>query len=128
MNVEVTSNSENECNLDSDSDSDPNSVEDFPPAAKYQRIECEKKITQEGESITQGDYVKVIAGMCRGYYAVVQGGGYGDEIELQYFKENSGKHGNYWVLADNDFDDREPSDLITVQPFEIDRRNQFYFE
>ena len=49
--------------------------------------------------------------MFRGYYAVVQGDGYRDE--------NSGKHGNYWVLADNDLDSREPSNLIKVQPFEI---------
>ena len=34
--------------------------------------------------------------------------------------KNSGKQGNYWVLADNDFDSREPLDLIKVQPFEID--------
>ena len=67
VNVEVSSYSENECNLDSDSDSDPNSVEDFQSAVKYQRIECEEKITQEEESITQGDYVKLIAGMFRGY-------------------------------------------------------------
>ena len=70
VNVEVSS------IVNSDSNSDPASVE---------------------ESITQGDYVKVIAGMFRGYYAVVQGDGYRDEIELQYFKEKNGKHGNYWV-------------------------------
>ena len=68
MNVEVS------LNVNSDSDSDPDSVEG---------------------SITQGDYIKVIAGMFRGYYAVVQGDGYRDEIKLQYFKENSGKHGDY---------------------------------
>ena len=125
MNVEVSSNSENECDLNSDSDTDS----DFPPDVKHQKIEYEEKITQEEERITQGDYVKVISGMFHGYYAVVQGDGYGDEIELQYFKEKSGKNGNnYWVLADNDFDSREPSELIKVQPFEIDRRNQFYFE
>ena len=58
--------------------------------------------------------------MFRGYYAVVQGDGYRDEIELQYFKENSGKHGNYWVFVDNNFDSREPSDLIKVHPFRIE--------
>ena len=66
--------------------------------------------------------------MFRGYYAVVQGHGYGDEIELRYFKEKTGKHGKYWVLAENDYDCREPADLAKVTPIEIDRRNQFYFE
>ena len=46
------------------------------------------------------DYIKVIAGMFHCYFAVVKGEGYGDEIELQYFKGKSGMRGNYWILAE----------------------------
>ena len=57
----------------------------------------------------------------------MKGEGYGDEIELQYFKGKSGKRG-IWILADNDYDSKEKSDLMKVEPLEIDRRNHFYFE
>ena len=65
--------------------------------------------------------------MFSGYYAVVLGEGYGDEIEIQYFKEiGYGRKKNY-VLADHNFYCREVSDLEKVVPIEIDGRGHFYF-
>ena len=107
--------SENETESDADDDD-----------ARYAQQVVEKKVF-EGV-VTQVDYIKVIAGIFHGYYNGVKGDGYGDEIELQYFKGWSGKRGNYWILANNDYDSREKSDLMKVEPFGIDRRNQFYFK
>ena len=66
--------------------------------------------------------------MFHGFYAAVEGEGYGDEIEIKYFKEKTGEKSRYWVLTNHDYDCREPDELSKVMPIEINRRNQFYFE
>ena len=39
------------------------------------------------DELTPGDYVVVVKGMSKGYYATVLGNGYGDEVEINYFQK-----------------------------------------
>ena len=74
------------------------------------------------ESLKCGDYVKVVSGLFKGFYATVLGKSYGGEVEIQYFQEKYGK----WVLKENDIDSRLPEELIKVTA-EMDRRSYFIF-
>ena len=81
-----------------------------------------------------GDYVKVVAGSYAGWYAVVQDDGYGDELEVNYFKEVVGsvlvdghRYSRYWVLNENDLDSLERKDMLKVKEFVVDGRYNFIF-
>ena len=78
-------------------------------------IDNENKDDGHGSTNIQfvkGDYVKKIKGNFVGLFASVIGDGYGDEVEIQYFKNST--NGKYWVLADNDYDSREDDELKKV--------------
>ena len=56
------------------------------------------------------------------------GHSYGDEIEINYFKEMSGHpYGKYWVLVPNDLDSRGKDEVVKVEPAVIDGRGRFVF-
>ena len=65
----------------------------------------------------------VIKGNFIGYYAAIVAKSYGDEWEINYFKES----GKYWVLKKNDLDSREEEDLALVKGYP-DERGRFTFE
>ena len=69
-----------------------------------------------------GDYVEIINGPFKSYYAVVTNKGYGDEWEIQYFKKMT----KWWVLNDNDLDSRERNELRIVT-CHMDERSHYYF-
>ena len=73
-----------------------------------------------------GDYVQVIRGTFKGYYASVTAESYGDELEINYFHKTS-TQGKFYVIKDNDFDSVERDDLIKVNAG-IDTRGRFTFE
>ena len=80
----------------------------------------------EEDELTPGDYVVVIKGMFKGYYATVLGEGYGDEIEINYFEKKK----KWWTLKENDIDCRERDELkkVPLTKIVVDRRLHTYFE
>ena len=70
-----------------------------------------------------GSYVQVIKWNFIGYYAAIVAKSYGDEWEINYFKES----GKYWVLKENDLDSRKEEDLALVKGYP-DQRGRFTFE
>ena len=79
-------------------------------------------------SYDQGDYVKIMKGTFKEFFGVVLGDSYGDEIEINYFKEMYGKpYGRYWVLEPNDQGSRTNDEVQKVEPNLIDRRGRFVF-
>ena len=51
--------------------------------------------TEEEVNTATGDYVKVIYGAFRDYFAIVVGDTYREEIEIQYFKKKE----KWWILT-----------------------------
>ena len=51
------------------------------------------ELPEECSAFQPGDYVKVLGGSFKAYYAVVTGSSYGDELEINYF-EKMRKKGN----------------------------------
>ena len=66
----------------------------------------QQKITKIRQMQT-GDFVKVVKGNFRGYYAVVTQESYGDEIKINYFEMRQ----RYYVLKENDMDLHTQTDL-----------------
>ena len=61
----------------------------------------------------EGDYVQIITKPFLNYFAVViNPNGYGDEIEIQYFK----KKFSFYVLNTLDYDSRPYQELMKVYP------------
>ena len=59
---------------------------------------------------------------------------YGDELEVNYFKEVVGsvvvdghRYSRYWVLNENDLDSLERKDMLKVKEFVVDGRYRFIF-
>ena len=76
----------------------------------------------------QGDYVKIMKGTFKEFFGVALGDSYGDEVEINYFKEMHGKpYGRYWVLEPNDKDSRTNDEVQKVEPNLIDGRGRFVF-
>ena len=69
-----------------------------------------------------GDYVKIIKEPYFHFYAVLLDSSYGDEFEIQCCEKKYRK----WVLKKNDFDSREPAEMIKVDA-EIDGRGHYIF-
>ena len=61
------------------------------------------ELPEECSAFQLGDYVKVIVGSFKGYYAVVTGSSYGDELEMNYFEKKE----KWWTLKENEWDSRE---------------------
>ena len=64
----------------------------------------------EERQLQTGDFVKVVNGSFVGYYAVITGESYGDEIEINYFE----KRERHFVLKENDMDSHQSPDLELV--------------
>ena len=78
-------------------------------------IDNENKDDGHGSTNIQfvkGDYVQIIKGNIVSLFAFVTGDRYGDEVEIQYFKNST--NGKYWVLADNVYGSREVDELKKV--------------
>ena len=104
----LTDRTDNESNLD-DSDSESESDESDME-------------TEEVENLHMGDYVKIVSGLFKGYYATVLGESYGEEKEIQYFEEKFGK----WILKDGDIDSRPPEEMMKVTAV-VDGRSRYTF-
>ena len=79
-------------------------------------------------SYVQGDYVKIMKGTFKEFFGVVLGDSYGNEIEINYFKQMHGKpYCRYWVLEPNDKDSRTNDEVQKVEPNLIDGRGRFVF-
>ena len=59
---------------------------------------------------------------------------YGDELEVNYFKEVVGsvvvdgqRYSHYWVLNENNLDSLERKDMLKVKEFVVDGRYRFVF-
>ena len=65
---------------------------------------------QQGEIISTGECVWVVSGAFLGYYAMVVGESYGEELEIQYFEKKE----KWWVLKEFDFDSRPQTNLRRV--------------
>ena len=75
----------------------------YPPGLAY-----ENAVPNIPETSLQiGDFVKVVFGAFKDYYAVATGMSYGDEIEIKYFKRRV----RYYVLCENDLDSRPIKDV-----------------
>ena len=71
-----------------------------------------------------GDFVKVVKGYFRGYYAVLTRECYGDEIKINYFE----KCQCYYVLKENYMDSRTQTDLELVEGVLINTKGRYRFE
>ena len=85
-------------------------------------------VSDNDEGLMEADYVEVVQGLFRGYYAVVIGDGYGDELEIQYFQEKTDSNGSYWELATYDYDCRPSEDLKKIEPSIYGRSPRFIFD
>ena len=65
----------------------------------YEKLWLQQKIMKK-RLMQTGDFVKVVKGNFRGYYAAITGESYGNEIEINYFE----KYQHYYVLKENDMD------------------------
>ena len=79
---------------------------------------------EQGEVIATGDYVKIVSGAFLGYYAIVTGESYGEELEIQYFEKKE----KWWVLKEHDLDSRPQTELRRVTKARVDRRMHYFFE
>ena len=70
------------------------------------------------------DFVKVVKGNFRGYYAVITEESYVDEIEINYFE----KRQRSYVLKENDMDSCTQTDLELVEGVLINTRGHYRFE
>ena len=105
---------------DSESDGDSLSSEE----ESEDDAEEEGEDEQQGEVISTGECVRVVSGAFLGYYAMVVGESYGEELEIQYFEKKE----KWWVLKEFDFDSRPQTDLRGVGKARVDRRMHYFFE
>ena len=82
----------------------------------------EEREEEQGEVIATGDYVKIVSGAYLGYYAIVTGESYGEELEIQYFEKKE----KWWVLKEHDLDSRPQTELRRVTKARVDRRMHFF--
>ena len=78
---------------------------------------------QQGERISTGESVRVVSGAFLGYFAMVVGESYGEELEIQYFEKKE----KWWVLKEYDFDSRPQTDLRRVGKARVDGRMHYFF-
>ena len=71
-----------------------------------------------------GNFVKVVKGNFRGYYAVITGESYGNEIEINYFE----KCQCYYVLKENDMDSHTQTDSELVEGVLINTKGHYRFD
>ena len=71
-----------------------------------------------------GDFVKVVKGNFRGYYAVITEESYGDKIEINYFE----KRQPFYVLKENNMDSLAQTDLELVEGVLINTSGNYRFE
>ena len=71
-----------------------------------------------------GDFIKIVKGNFRGYYAVITEESYGDKIKINYFE----KRQHYYVLKENDMDSLAQTDLELVEGVLINTSGYFRFE
>ena len=64
-------------------------------------------LSSDGDDEELRTYVEIVKGMYKGYFAVVTLGGYGDEVEINYF-ENKEK---WWNLEEHDLSSGERNKL-----------------
>ena len=77
---------------------------------------------QQGEMISTGECVRVVSGAFLGYYAMVVGESYGEELEIQYFKRR--KSGGFLSLTLT----VAQTDLRRVGKAHVDRSMHYFFE
>ena len=87
-------------------------------------IQCNNRKSRKNRQMQTGDFVKVVKGNLRGYYAVITEESYGDKIEIKYFEKRQG----YYVLKENDVDLRTQTDLELVDGVLINTRGHYRFE
>ena len=86
-------------------------------------------ILDNDESLMKEDYVEIVQSLFRGYYALLIGESYGDELEIQYFREKTDNSGSYRELATYDYDCRPSEDLKKIEPtITAGRSPRFIFE
>ena len=83
----------------------------------------QQKIMKKHQMQT-GDFVKVVKGNFRGYYAVITEESYGDKIEINYFE----KHQPFYVLKENNMDSLAQTDLELVEGVLINTSGNYRFE
>ena len=83
----------------------------------------QQKITKKCQMQT-GDFVKVVKQNVRGYYAVITGESYDNEIKINYFE----KHQCYYVLKENDTNSHIQTDLELVEGALINTRGHYRFK
>lgn len=66
---------------------------------------------QVNNEFKKGDYVEVVKRQFVGYYAVVTGEGYGDEVEINEFEICD----KCWVIQDHDLDCQEKGDFKNIE-------------
>ena len=71
-----------------------------------------------------GDFVKIVKGNFRGYYAVITEESYGDKIEINYFE----KRQHFYVLKENNMDSLAQTDLELVEGVLINTSGNYRFE
>ena len=83
----------------------------------------QQKITRKHQMQT-GNFVKVVKGNFRGYYAVITGESYGNEIEINNFE----KRQCYYVLKENDMDSHTQTDSELVEGVLINTKGHYRFD
>ena len=83
----------------------------------------QQKITKKHQMQT-GDFVKIVKGNFRGYYAVITEESYGDKIEINYFE----KRQHFYVLKENNMDSLAQTDLELVEGVLINTSGNYRFE
>ena len=83
----------------------------------------QRKIMKKHQMQT-GDFVKIVKGNFRGYYAVITEESYGDKIEINYFE----KRQHFYVLKENNMDSLAQTDLELVEGVLINTSGNYRFE
>ena len=80
----------------------------------------------DSEAVKIGDYVKIVKGNFKEYYATITEHSYGDELENNYFAKTSEKSKLY-VLKPRDTDSVERDQIVKVTNFSIENRGHLTF-